>query len=58
MLKRILVGLAGTNYTPSAIRYAVDIAQRHPATLTGVTIVDVPRLHVIQTADRPLFLCQ
>ena len=27
MLKRILVGLAGTDYTPSAIRYAVDIAQ-------------------------------
>jgi len=44
MLKRILVGLGGTNYTSSAIRHAVDIAQRHQATLTGVTVVDVARL--------------
>jgi nucleotide-binding universal stress UspA family protein len=47
MIKRILVGLGGTNYTPSAIRYAVDIAQRHQATVTGVTFVDVARLESV-----------
>ena len=50
MLKRILVGLAGTNYTPSAIQHAVDIAQRYQATLTGVTIVDVARLERVGSA--------
>jgi nucleotide-binding universal stress UspA family protein len=39
MIKRILVGLAGTEYTDVAIRRAVELAQLHDAELTGVTIV-------------------
>ncbi|MEW6488835.1 MAG: universal stress protein [Thermodesulfobacteriota bacterium] len=41
MIKRILVVLAGTRYTPVAIRTAVDLAQRHGAELTGATAVEV-----------------
>jgi nucleotide-binding universal stress UspA family protein len=44
MVKRILVGLAGTIYTPVAIRTALELAQQHGAELTGVTVVDVGRL--------------
>ncbi len=44
MLKRILVALSGTPYTPVAVRRAVDLAQRHDASLTGVTVVDIERL--------------
>lgn len=44
MTKRILVGLAGTPYTPVAIRTAVELAARHGAELTGVTVVDLDRL--------------
>lgn len=44
MLKRILVGLAGTHYTPTAIKTAVELALAHGAELTGVTVVDVARL--------------
>lgn len=44
MVKKILVGLAGTIYTPVAIRTALELAQRHGAELTGVTVVDVARL--------------
>lgn len=40
MVKRILVGLAGTEYTEVAIRRAVELASIHGATLTGVTILD------------------
>jgi nucleotide-binding universal stress UspA family protein len=44
MLKRILIALAGTPYTETAIRMAVELAQRHNASLTGVTVVDINRL--------------
>lgn len=44
MIKRILVGLGGTPFTKVAIRRAVEMAQQHGASVTGVTIVDVNRL--------------
>jgi nucleotide-binding universal stress UspA family protein len=44
MIKRILVGLAGTTYTPVAIRRAVALAQDHDAEVTGVTILDPRRV--------------
>lgn len=44
MIKRILVGLGGTPYTPFAIARAIELAQEHGAELTGVTVVDVRRL--------------
>ena len=44
MIKRILVGLAGTNYTPTAIQRAVTLAREHSADVTGVTVVDRRRL--------------
>jgi len=40
MLKRILVGLTGTTYTPVAIERAVTLAQTHDAEVTGVTVLD------------------
>ena len=44
MIKRILVALSGTPFTPCAVRHAVDLARAHGAELTGVTIVDIDRL--------------
>jgi nucleotide-binding universal stress UspA family protein len=44
MIKRILVGLRGTPYTPFAIARSIELAQQHGAELTGVTVVDVGRL--------------
>ena len=44
MIKRILVGLGGTEFTTVAIRRAVELAQIHQAQLTGVTVIDVERL--------------
>lgn len=44
MIKRILVALSGTPFTPSAVRYAVELAQAHEAEVTGVTLVDIERL--------------
>ncbi|MCP3905701.1 MAG: universal stress protein [Planctomycetes bacterium] len=40
MLKRILVGLSGTSFTTTAVRYATELAQAHEAEVTGVTIMD------------------
>lgn len=40
MIKRILVGLAGTPYTPVAVRRAVLTAQAHGAAVGGVTLFD------------------
>lgn len=37
MIKRILVGLAGTTFTPVAIQRAVSLAHMHEAQITGVT---------------------
>jgi len=39
MIKRILIALGGTPYTPVAIERAVTLAQRYEASLTAVTIV-------------------
>lgn len=44
MIKRILVGLAGTTYTPVAIQRAVTLAQSHDAEVTGVTVLDRSRV--------------
>ena len=38
MIKRVLVGLAGTPYTPVAIQQAITIAQANSAEVTGVTV--------------------
>jgi nucleotide-binding universal stress UspA family protein len=44
MIKRILVALSGTPYTPIAVQYAIELAKRHEASLSGVTILDLKRL--------------
>lgn len=44
MLKRILVGLGGTEYTPTAVRQAIELALAHDAQVTGVSVVDTQRL--------------
>ena len=44
MLKRILVGLGGTEYAVSAINQAVALAMAHDAEVTGVSIIDEGRL--------------
>jgi len=44
MIKRILVGLAGTTYTPVAIQRAITLAQAHEAEVTGVTVLDSSRV--------------
>ena len=44
MIKRILVGLSGTEYTPSAVRRGVELAQAHDAELGGVSVIDYDRL--------------
>ncbi len=41
MIKRILVPLDSSKYTESAIKYAIMIARKHKATITGMTIVDI-----------------
>ena len=66
MIKRILVGLAGTTFTPVAIQRAVELGKVHDAEVTGVTVLDPNRLrslerrgpaeigHPSQHADRPI----
>jgi len=44
MIKRILVGLGGTEYTVSAINQAVALAMANDAEVTGVSVVDESRL--------------
>jgi len=44
MIKRILVGLGGTPFTPTAIRYAVELAKVQQAELLGMTVTDRRRL--------------
>ena len=44
MLKRILVGPGGTEYTVTAIKQAVALAIAHDAEVTGVSIIDEGRL--------------
>lgn len=43
-IKRILLGLGGTDYTPVATRRAIELAQHHQAEITGITIRDESRL--------------
>ena len=50
MIRRILVGLAGTPYTDVAIRQAIELAKAHQAELTGVTAVDMARLKHVGAA--------
>jgi nucleotide-binding universal stress UspA family protein len=44
MIKRILVGLGGTDYTTSAIQQAVALATARDAEITGVSVIDEQRL--------------
>lgn len=44
MIKRILVGLCGSEYTVSAVNQAVALAMAHDAEVTGVSIIDEGRL--------------
>ena len=44
MVKRVLVGIAGTPSLPAKIECAIDIAKRHNAELSLVSVVDVDRL--------------
>ncbi len=43
-VKRILLGLGGTDYTPVAIQHTVELARLHGAEVTAVTVVDESRL--------------
>jgi nucleotide-binding universal stress UspA family protein len=47
MLKRILVGLGGTEYSVAAIDQAVSLALAHQAELTGVSVIDEARLTAV-----------
>lgn len=47
MLKRILVALSGTPFTPVAVKHAVELARHDDAQITGVTLIDLKRLHVV-----------
>ena len=50
MLKRILVGLNGSEYSLAAMELAIGLAKQHQAGLLGLGIVDLPRL----TASEPV----
>ena len=43
MIKKILVALDLDTDTPVATRYALDIAERYGASLTGLAVVDTHR---------------
>ncbi|MCL6503967.1 MAG: universal stress protein [Pirellulales bacterium] len=47
MIKRLLVGLGGTRYTPVAVRYAVELARQFAASITGVTVLDLTRIEAV-----------
>lgn len=53
MLKRILVGLGGTEYTPTVARHAIELALAHDAQITGVSVVDTQRLTSIGPLPLP-----
>ena len=44
MVKRILVALSGTPFTPVAVRHAIELARKHGASITGTTVVDIERI--------------
>lgn len=43
-MRRILLGIGGTPFTPVAIRRAVELAQQRGASVTAVTVLDERRL--------------
>ena len=43
-VKRILLGLGGTAFTPVAVQRAIELARRHDAWITGVTVWNETRL--------------
>lgn len=47
MIGKILVGLGGTRYTKAATETAIEIASRYGASVTGVTVVNLDRLHCV-----------
>ena len=47
MLKRILLGLGEKEHTQAKIQYAIDLAQRHDARITAVTVYDKDRLDYV-----------
>lgn len=47
MLKRILVELSHTPFSRAAIRYALDLARRHEASVTGVGVIDLRTLEAV-----------
>lgn len=47
MIRRILLGLGGASFTQSEVDHAIDLADRHGATITAVTTVDVDRLDYV-----------
>ena len=51
MIARILVGIGGTPFTPTAIRYAVELAQVHQTELLGITVIDRRRLGALTKAS-------
>lgn len=53
MIKRVLVDLPGTTYTPVAIERAVTLAHAHDAEVTGVTVFDARRVHGLGGAVPP-----
>lgn len=44
MIKRVLVALSGSPYTPSAMEHALELARANKAEVTGVTITDLAKL--------------
>ena len=44
MIKRILVPLDGSEFTKSATEYAIKLAKRTGATVTGITVIDEPEI--------------
>lgn len=44
MLKRLLVGVAGTPATSSKIAHTIELAQRHGATVSLLSVIDMERL--------------
>lgn len=44
MIKRILVGVAGTPAAEAKIRYALELAERHGAMVSALSVVDVQAL--------------
>ncbi len=51
MIARILVGLGGTPFTPTAIRYAVELGKVHQAEVFGMTVIDRRRLGALTRAS-------